>query len=132
MNHRDIPILRTALNSAGEDARRVATNIRNDDYRTYTYGPGLPVTVALADALTQDHFGHSTIADQFTASDRGAHHLARDRAQTRLAWKTELSTALQQLARRPEEWKALIDAIANDAPIRLYQIDSDGELREAA
>ncbi len=132
MNHRDIPILRTALSSAGEDARRVATNIRNDAHRTYAHGPGLPVALALADALSQDHFGHSTIADRFTAGDRGAHRLARDRAQARLAWKTELSAALQQLARRPEEWKALIDAIANDAPIRLYQIGIDGDLRKAA
>jgi hypothetical protein len=132
MNHLDIPILRTALNSAGEDARRVATNIRRDDYRTHRCGPGLPVTSALADALTQDRYGHSTIVDRFVASDRYTHPQARERAKTRLAWKTELSEALSRISQHDTEWRALIDAIANDTPIRLYQLGIDDELTEAA
>jgi hypothetical protein len=79
-----------------------------------------------------DYFGSNTLNDRFFANDPGTHGLAKSRAKERLAWRLELIVMLGRISFHAEAWRAVIDAIADDTPMRRGAGAADGDLRDAA
>jgi hypothetical protein len=127
----DRAILKSATSTAGELSHRKAQHIRQMGYRI----PGSSGDYApyfLADCLAADRFGNAALNDRWTAGDRDANPLARQRAKDHIEWTTAVSAALKRLSTHDADWHAFIDELADTGKVRLYLLDVAAELREVA